>query len=544
MGTWRGRDEALEITTIEDLRAYIRSGDYSNWKPSGWVIHNTAAPTLEQWWHGDTPPAQRMENMKYYYEVENGWSAGPHCFIDGKSWWVMTDFWVSGVHSPSYNGTRLGFEMVGDYDTESDESGMGAKVMEMTVALSGEICKFFGWEPNNTTCKFHYEDPETDHACPGDNIHKPEFLQDTNQYMGEGGDDHDRPYVRPRVGRVDNIEEGDTLNIRAAPSSSSEIIGEAENGDKLNVVSEVYNGSTQWLRIQVGVSAGAKVALFGWVNGAYVNMRVGDIGPHGLPPPMDEEMQDAIAEIAERSEIAGYSWRDHGKAPAGYIKGVALAYANTYRQWRLGYAPAYDMALGTSNDPDTDALAWFADDFKQLGMDNVFAGPDTLRHLWMVILGLGVRESSGEHCTGRDQNAENTTADTCEAGAWQTSYNAHNCSNHFDTLFEAFYEGRNNDNPQGFLKVFSEGVSCSESDWDCYGERESEGYIHQEMSKHLPAYAAEVCAITLRHNRSHYGPVNRREVEIRADADTMFKAVQDYVDRAEPEEPRRDDVRR
>ena len=50
------------------------------------------------------------------------------------------------------------------------------------------------------------------------------------------------------------------------------------------------------------------------------------------------------------------------------------------------------------------------------------------------------------------------------------------------------------------------------------------------MSKNLPAYAAEVCAITLRNLRQHYGPVGRREVEIMKSADQMLKQVQDYID--------------
>src|SRR4030095_9216305 len=115
--TWRGREQALQLNNIEEFRAYLRDLDFQNgWRPSGIACHNTASPTLEQWWHGGTSPEQRMENLRYYYEVEMGWSAGPHCFVDGVSYWIMTDFNVSGVHSPSWNGSRLGIEHVGDYD--------------------------------------------------------------------------------------------------------------------------------------------------------------------------------------------------------------------------------------------------------------------------------------------------------------------------------------------------------------------------------------------------------------------------------------------
>ena len=266
--TWRGCDPAIEMTRIEDVRAYIRSLNYGSWRPSNFVIHNTASPTLYQWWNS-VPPAQRMENLRQYYENDMGWSAGPHCFIDGKSWWIFTPFNVTGVHSPSWNGSMLGFECVGDYDTESDETGMGAEVMKMAHALSGEVCAYFGWSPDNL--KFHKEDPATDHDCPGSNMVKPEFIDDVGQYMGDGGD-AEQPPLEPVDGTVANLAPGETLNIRSSPSSSAAIIGAAENGDAVRVVAEAWNGSTRWLRIQIGDPDGAGIAVFGWVSAAYVTI--------------------------------------------------------------------------------------------------------------------------------------------------------------------------------------------------------------------------------------------------------------------------------
>jgi hypothetical protein len=187
------------------------------------------------------------------------------------------------------------------------------------------------------------------------------------------------------------------------------------------------------------------------------------------------------------------------------------------------------MAKAATSDPDADALTWFADDYDALDMSNNRSGADTLRHLWVLILGLGMRESSGQHCCGVDQSADNHEADTAEAGAWQTSYDAHSCSANFDALFDAFDIGVDTDQPQGFRDAFSEDVSCSSADWEDYGT--GDGAQHQWLSKHAPAYAAEVCGITLRNRRNHYGPVNRREVEIKSAADEMLMRVQDRVDR-------------
>jgi hypothetical protein len=144
-------------------------------------------------------------------------------------------------------------------------------------------------------------------------------------------------------------------------------------------------------------------------------------------------------------------------------------------------------------------------------------------------MGLGMRESSGRHCEGRDQSADNVSSDTAEAGLFQTSYNAHSCSSNFDLLFDAFSAGEASDNPQGFLNYFSEDVDCSDSSWQNYGS--GNGAQFQYMCKNQPAFACETCAIVLRKLRQHYGPINREEAELKSDADVMLKQVQDYVDR-------------
>lgn len=38
-------------------------------------------------------------------------------------------------------------------------------------------------------------------------------------------------------------------------------------------------------------------------------------------------------------------------------------------------------------------------------------GTDTLRQLFVLLIGLGMRESSGQYCEGRDRSASNVTAE-------------------------------------------------------------------------------------------------------------------------------------
>lgn len=250
------------------------------------------------------------------------------------------------------------------------------------------------------------------------------------------------------------------------------------------------------------------------------------VTPPGLPPPMSGEEIADICEIAATSSIYRYNWRDRGVAPPGYTKGMALAFAAAYRQWVSSYEPAGDMAKDPTGNSEKDVLSWYADIFANRGI-NTDAGENALLALWTLIMGLGMRESSGRHCEGRDMSASNVTSDTAEAGAWQTSYDARGGSGYFQVLFDAYVAGGGT-NPQGFVEVFREGVNCTSSEWQNYGS--GNGYKHQQMSKEQPTYAAEVCAITLRNLRQHYGPINRKEAEVVNAAYDMLRAVQDYLD--------------
>jgi hypothetical protein len=116
-----------------------------------------------------------------------------------------------------------------------------------------------------------------------------------------------------------------------------------------------------------------------------------------------------ITQIAAASKIARY-----------VIEGMALTYARVYCKFKAGNAVLADMAQPDSTNPAHDALSWYAPQFANAGMDNAVAGADTLRHLFVLLVGLGMQESSGRYSCGRDTTADNTGADTAEAGLFQT----------------------------------------------------------------------------------------------------------------------------
>jgi hypothetical protein len=248
-----------------------------------------------------------------------------------------------------------------------------------------------------------------------------------------------------------------------------------------------------------------------------------------LPPPphaLGERDIEAICAIADASEIAEYSWQDRGVAPPGFTEGMALAFAQTCRKLQLGHHAAIEMAKARTGS-DKDALNIYRSKFDAMGMSNEVAGVNTLRHLYALMLGSGMRESSGRHCEGRDLSATNVSSDTAEAGLFQTSWNAHSASDpEFSNLMAEYSNPRNA--ATCYLTVFDDGVNCTDDEWGCYGS--GQGYAFQKLCKECPAFAVETHGLTLRNLANHYGPIIRKEVELKTEADEMFREVQDYVD--------------
>jgi len=231
---------------------------------------------------------------------------------------------------------------------------------------------------------------------------------------------------------------------------------------------------------------------------------------------------DQICSVAALSDLAGYDWRNRGKAPPGYIKGMAVAYGNVYAKWQRGDPAAVAMAAADSGDVAHDALAWYKSEFNMVGMSNNAPGADTLRHLFVLLIGLGMRESSGRYCEGRDRSADNITADTAEAGLFQMSWNAHTVSPLIRKLFDEFSQG-----PDSTLAIFQEGVHARHGDLVNYGD--GDGAAFQQLCKTHPSFAVETAAIGLRVMRSHWGPINRRAAEIRQEADLLLQQVQSII---------------
>lgn len=157
----------------KDFDSYCHSIQWTAWRPSFIVLHNTAIPSLAQRPAGLSK--KHIEGLEAFFRDQQHWNAGPHLFIDDKQIWVFTPLNVSGTHSPSWNKIALGIEMLGDFEKEAFDSGRGLLVRENTIAAIATLSAILGLDP--ATMKLHKEDPGTTHACPGKNVRKLEMIQ-------------------------------------------------------------------------------------------------------------------------------------------------------------------------------------------------------------------------------------------------------------------------------------------------------------------------------------------------------------------------------
>lgn len=315
---------------------------------------------------------------------------------------------------------------------------------------------------------------------------------------GEGPQDHT---IAPTA-RV-TPPPGDTLTVRNGPRAGARAVGALSAG----AIVELHGSSGIWRKIDPAAPR--------WVSSLFLSPVESDGPQSGL---------QQILHAAATSSIASFHWPQRGRAPVGYIKGMAATFARVYCKLKAGDPAAVEMAKADTGNAARDALTHYRSQFAALGLSNAAAGADTLRHVFVLLLGLGMRESSGKHCCGRDTTASNTTASTAEAGLFQMSWNSHTASPLMPQLFQRYSA-----NPaSGFPGIFSEGVTCNPANRANFGT--GTGRDFQRLSKECPAFSAEFAAVGLRHIRQHWGPINRREVKLKTEADDLFRRIQAIVD--------------
>lgn len=245
--------------------------------------------------------------------------------------------------------------------------------------------------------------------------------------------------------------------------------------------------------------------------------------PGDSPAPGD--VAGLLAVVTAAKDVTGYSWNDRGRAPRAYIDGTTLTFARAYCQPKRSDV---QVVSAKPTGASSDALVFLQSKFDAAGLKNV-GGVDTLRHVYVLVMGLGMRESSGRHCCGRDTSSQTASnaekASTVEAGAWQTSHDSIGASPELAKLFAKYRASSDG----CLLEVFKKGVTCNATNWKNLGQG-ADGLAFQKLSKECPAFTAEYAAVMMRARRSHYGPINTKKVEILKTVDVMLKNVQAYID--------------
>jgi peptidoglycan hydrolase-like protein with peptidoglycan-binding domain len=185
---WRGgfSGKGYDIGTFKTLLDSYPAVPFANFI----VIHNTDALIDKMRAYGEKHGySQRIKNLEHYYKNEKKWSSGPHGFIepDGK-FYPGTPLNQPGTGSPSWNGSAWHLEMEADFDVDDPTSGLGLLIVEMTAHITALLLRKQKMEANNSTVRFHKEDPATTHNCPGPKLRKDWFLAKVQSYM-----DGDKP---------------------------------------------------------------------------------------------------------------------------------------------------------------------------------------------------------------------------------------------------------------------------------------------------------------------------------------------------------------
>ena len=234
---------------------------------------------------------------------------------------------------------------------------------------------------------------------------------------------------------------------------------------------------------------------------------------------------DELGSLVAHSKCAAIHWKDRGVAPKAYMRGLALVFARAVCQSDRSDVKVVSGARGqpgTSADL-TDALTWYDAQFLALGMTNDREGIDTLRHTYTLLIGLGMQETSGKYCSGRDKSADFSTADSAEAGVFQTSWGVHKANETLGGLFDWYSAHRDG----CLLEVFRQNVQCTA--WDAKTWGEGKGADWQKLTKACPAFATEYAAVVVRASggaKGEFGPVRKRQVELQTACDAMLSQVQ------------------
>jgi murein DD-endopeptidase MepM/ murein hydrolase activator NlpD len=267
--------------------------------------------------------------------------------------------------------------------------------------------------------------------------------------------------------------------------------------------------------------------------------------------PALEPCQQRIADLIDKSTLRSMRWpqldRKTGKyeyslAPPAYLLGMALTYARVYCKWRdldpyvlLMAAAEKDFSATRPKEPKAtegivleDMLYSLRDHFKKSGMANTSDGPDTLRHLFVLLVGLGLRESWGRYYQGPYKATPPEKLATAAAGMFQMSHSL-GVGNKGYRAVHGFYEYLRTVPYNGYLTVFAHGMRPGNN--KVTDKTPSEPGRFRNFCLTQPALGAELAALAIRY-RNHWSPLRDKTepVYLSKECDDLFQRIQQRVD--------------
>ena len=237
-----------------------------------------------------------------------------------------------------------------------------------------------------------------------------------------------------------------------------------------------------------------------------------------LPQPAISQADQRIADIAARSDCAMHKWKDRGRAPVGYIKGMALVYAKSFCESKSSVETAATVMKQPLKENGEDALVRYRDDLRAAGVD-VTVDTERLRAIFTLGIGEGMRESAGNTTDGRDTTVKHPTEINAEAGLFQTSFDSFGRSPALAKLFDQYKVSTD----ACLLETFKEGIRRVITE-PVVGT--GAGAEFQRFTRACPAFAAEYAMVLLRVNQRHFGPIRRHEAEYFQPCNDMLKQVE------------------
>lgn len=178
---------------------------------------------------------------------------------------------------------------------------------------------------------------------------------------------------------------------------------------------------------------------------------------------------DHIIQLAEASSCADYVWKNGQKAPAGFVKGIALSFGRSICRQN-----------------------------KSLGQTLNRSGSNPLRATYVLGMGAGMLENGGVFCGGWNQVSSSSVV-----------------KNFLGKLLSEYQSG---DQGRCLTQIFQEGTTCGASNSNI------------SYDKNCPAFGVEAAMTLLRTKSVAFASINNKEAEVVPACDDLLKDVQSMIE--------------